>query len=190
MNAINLLLLSLALSADAFAVSVTNGLSMHPPNRGQRVISAACFGLFQAGMPLLGYAAGHGFADFVAYYAHIIALVLLFILGVKMMVTATLQARRRTTVSPSRFSVLGLLAQAVATSIDALSVGIGFAILSVNVVQASLCIGVITFICCLFGFGLGKRFGAMLADRAMVMGGLLLIFIGVYIFMTHHVPGL
>ncbi len=190
MNAVNLLLLSFALAADAFAVSVTNGLSMHPPNAGQRLVSAACFGVFQAGMPLLGYAAGHGFADFMAYYAHYIALALLCMLGTKMMVSAALQARHQRAPVLRHFSIVGLLAQAIATSIDALSVGIGFAILSADIFQASLCIGIITFTCCLFGFDLGKRFGTILADRAMLLGGLLLIFIGVYIFITHHVPGL
>ncbi len=190
MNVLNLFLLSFALAADAFAVSVTNGLSTHPLTAGQRTLSAACFGVFQAGMPLLGYAAGQGFADFVAFYARWIAFVLLCVLGMKMVVMAILQARRHHTAILRRFSVIGLLAQAVATSIDALSVGIGFAILSADIVQASLCIGIITFICCLFGFDLGKRFGAILADRAMMLGGLLLVFIGIYIFLTRNAPSL
>jgi len=187
MNAVSLLLLSFALAADAFALSVINGLGgAHPPNVGQRLICAGFFGAFQAGMPLLGYATGHGFAAFVAFMAHWIAFVLLCVLGVKMIVSASMQAKKRKAPQLLRFSFFGLLAQALATSLDAFSVGVGFAFLSVGILPAALCIGAVTFLCCLLGFDLGKRFGAMLADKAVFLGGLLLIAIGIYILLAHH----
>ena len=187
MNAVNLLLLSFALAADSFAVSVINGLSTLPPTAAQRFFGAALFGAFQAGMPVLGYLAGMHFALFVSSYSHYVALALLCALGVKMLISAALQARSPVPL-PRRIPLYARLAQAVATSIDALSVGIGFAILSVPILPAALCIGAVTFVCCLFGFDLGKRFGAVLADRAVLVGGLLLIAIGLFLFFSRQAP--
>ncbi len=187
MNALNLLLLSLGLSADAFAVSVTNGLCARPPHAKKRLLIAFCFGAFQAGMPVLGFWAGQRVAEFVAAYAHWIAFVLLTILGCKTIISEMMQKRHR----PEQFqdqTVTTVLVQAVATSIDALSVGIGFAIIGESIFPEAMVIGTVTFICCFVGFGLGRRFGVSLADKAMILGGVLLIFIGINLLVLHYFP--
>ena len=187
MNAFNLILLSLGLSADAFAVSVTNGLCVRPPYAKKRFLTALCFGVFQGGMPVLGFWAGQGVAEFVAYYAHWVALILLSVLGAKTIGTAMLQKRRSFEQKP-RQTMTGLLLQAVATSIDALSVGIGYAIIGEPIFPDAIFIGIVTFFCCFMGFSLGRRFGSSLAEKAMMTGGILLIFIGFHLFISHYFP--
>ena len=187
MNALNLILLSLGLSADAFAVSVTNGLCARPPYANKRLWIAACFGVFQGGMPVLGFWAGLRIAEFVAIYAHWIALVLLSVLGFKTIITEIMHKRRRPFQLQDQ-SVPTILFQAVATSIDALSVGIGFAIIGESIFPEALVIGMVTFCCCFTGFSLGRRFGVSLADKAMLLGGVLLILIGVHLLLLHYFP--
>ncbi len=187
MNALNLILLSLGLSADAFAVSVTNGLCVRPPYAQKRFWSALCFGVFQGTMPVLGCWAGQGIAEFAANYAHWVALILLCVLGTNSIGTAMLHKRQSPKDKP-RQTVAGLLMQAVATSIDALSVGIGYAIIEEPVFPDAMIIGSVTFCCCLMGFNLGRRFGGSLAEKARMTGGILLIFIGIHLFVSHYFP--
>jgi putative Mn2+ efflux pump MntP len=186
MSLFAILLLALGLSADAFAVSLINGLCMREHRRRARLMTAACFGLCQAAMPVIGYCAGRGFADFIAAYAHIIALALLAALGGKMIAGAAFEGAYD---RAAQARLAPILLQGVATSVDALSVGFGLALLSGNIALTALIIGTTTFVCCFIGFGLGARFGASLAGKAMVLGGVLLIAIGLYLFFAPHAPG-
>lgn len=181
-----LFLIALGLSMDAFAVSVSNGMCFR--NFGIRQILAAAFsfGLFQMLMPIIGYFAGCTFSNAISSLDHWIALILLGAIGGKMVYDGIIELRNPDSCPAQRcFTVRVLLLQAVATSIDALAVGIGFAVMQVDIIPAAAFVGVITFTCCLFGAFLGHRFGLVLGKRAEVLGGVILVAIGVKIFIEH-----
>lgn len=181
-----LLLTALGLSMDAFAVSVSNAMCYPKMQRSQAIKASACFGLFQGIMPLLGFFAGRLIGDFMSRIDHWVALVLLGFIGGKM-AWEGIQALRKPESCPNDAQYTGktMLMQALATSIDALAVGISFAILDVNIVFAAALIALTTFVCCVVGSALGKRFGALLGDWAQIIGGLLLAGIGINIFIQH-----
>jgi putative Mn2+ efflux pump MntP len=137
----------------------------------------------------LGFLAGRGFTDVVAKYAQPLASLLLFALGAKMLFGAFWHRRRAARV-PARLTLGSLLVQSVATSIDALSVGVGLALINSQIPLTALCIASIAFLSCYAGFTLGRRFGVMLARRAMTAGGILLLLIGLYILFAQHLQGL
>ena len=172
-------LLAIGLAMDAFAVSITDGLSMKKVMLRYALLTAGSFGLFQAVMPVLGYLLGNGFADFVNTWDHYIALIFLGFIGGKMIVEAIgdLKAENDEPI-PYKFSFPQLIMKAIATSIDALAVGVSFAALSVNIVEASSIIALTTALCCVVALIIGRRFGTMLGDRASMVGGIVLILIG------------
>ncbi len=185
MDFLTVLLLGLGLSMDAFAVSVSNGLCYRNYGRKKAFISSLSFGVFQALMPVLGYFAGRLFANEISAFDHYIALILLALIGGNMIYDAVKELR-----SPERcvvrdFDLKTLLLQSVATSIDALAVGVSLAAVGTKIVPAALSIGVITFVACLFGVFLGKKFGIILKDKARIFGGALLVIIGLKIFLEH-----
>lgn len=176
LNILTLFLLALALATDAFAVSVSLGLSVKPFKHSYAFISAASFGLFQGIMPLLGFLSSIALKDFVDAYSNIIAFVLLFFIGSKM-IYEVYQERKSgedTLVSDS-FSIKNILILSIATSIDAFASGISLAMLNVNIVIASLFIAVVTFVLCILGFYFGKKIGSMFKHKAQVIGGIVLI---------------
>lgn len=181
---------ALALSMDAFAVSVSNALCYPSMSKKQGLANSACFGLFQGLMPVLGFFAGQLFSRFISSVDHWIALVLLAIIGGKMLVEGV-QALRKPEICPASptFTTKTMLLQAVATSIDALAVGISFAALSVNILFAAAIIAVTTFLCCLVGVFLGRKFGFVLGEWAQILGGAILVGIGVKIFIEHMAGG-
>ena len=177
MGTTTLILLALGLAMDAAAVSVSNGVS-YPNVRTKTALTyAALFGLFQAGMPAAGYLAGRGFSRLISSLDHWIALLLLGFID-------RLRRPKQAPAAP-RLTRSMMLAQAVATSIDALAVGVSFAVMNVNILVACLSIGLITFGCSLAGTWLGRRFGQLLGRAAEIFGGLLLIVIGLRIFVEH-----
>ncbi len=186
MSTLTLFFLALGLSMDAFAVSLSNGMCFHNMGKKQSFCAALAFGLFQALMPVIGFVAGRTFSDAIASLDHWVALILLGFIGGKMIVEA-IQEHRHPEACPAVriFTFRTLLLQAIATSIDALAVGISFALMSVNILASASLIGVITFLCCLFGAYLGKQFGAMLKQKAEIFGGCILVIIGVKIFLEH-----
>lgn len=186
MGTITLFLLALGLSMDAFAVSISNGMCYRNFHRRQAVASSFAFGLFQMLMPIAGFFAGRTFSDAISSLDHWIALILLGFIGGKMVFDGIQDLRNPEACDPSRsFDGRTLLLQAVATSIDALAVGISFAVMQVNILLAAGFIGVVTFSCCLVGAVLGKRFGLLLGTRAEVFGGIILVGIGLKIFIEH-----
>ena len=191
MTTLTLFMIALGLSMDAFAVSISNGMCYRGLGRKQAFAAAAAFGLFQMLMPIAGYFAGRTFSEAIGFADHWIALFLLGIIGGKMIVDGARELRHPESCDSAAgaFTLRILVLQAVATSIDALAVGVGFAVMQVNIVTAAAFIGLITFACCIIGAMLGHRFGLLLGTRAEICGGIILAGIGLKIF-TEHMFGI
>lgn len=183
MGFIELLLIALGLSMDAFAVAVTDGLCNKDMKKRWIFIIALVFGIFQGVMPTAGYFLGQTFAGHIQKYDHVIALILLTIIGGKMLIEAVDKKEEECKVSGIALPML--LLQGVATSIDALAVGISFSVLNINIFHAAVFITSVTFICSIIGVFIGMKFGAIFNKKAQIAGGLILIGIGVKIFIEH-----
>ena len=189
MGKMTLFLTALGLSMDACAVSISNGMCYYNISKRQIIITATAFGLFQALMPVIGYFIGLLFSHAIQALDHWIALILLGFIGGKMIFDAIKELREPevclTNTRTLTFNML--IIQAIATSIDALAVGISLAVMQVDIISAAFYIGVITFICCILGSYLGKCFGKMFKQKAEIFGGAILIFIFVKIFLEHTI---
>lgn len=177
-----LLFLAVALSMDALAVAICKGLSIQKLKLHQALIVGAWFGIFQALMPLIGWLLGSAFADLITAVDHWIAFVLLAIIGGNMIREAV--SGDEESCSPS-LAFGGMLMLAVATSIDALAVGVTFAFLRVNILSAISLIGVCTFVISAVGVKIGNVFGTRFKSRAELLGGVVLILIGLKILLEH-----
>lgn len=183
MGIAELVLLGIGLSMDAFAVSVTNGLCCKNIGKLKMLLIGVCFGGFQGLMPLIGYFLGIGFTKYITAFDHIIALVLLGFIGGQMIVESF--KKEEDNISET-LSGKTLFMQGIATSIDALAVGVSFAALNdVNIAFASSAICFITFGFSIVGVLIGKKFGNMLSSKAQLVGGIILVGIGVKIFVEH-----
>lgn len=167
---IDVLILSVALSMDAFAVSIALGASHYSLSTGLK--AAIYFAIFQALMPLLGYVAGDNMLGFLAGHTHKIAFVLLFGIGMKMVVDAL---RNEDIPAPSSVTHRAMLILAIATSIDAMAAGFSLNALQITPYIACAIIGVVTFIFSLIGVGIGGKSGTWLEDKAEMFGGVVLI---------------
>ena len=164
MGFVELFLIAVGLSMDAFAVSVCKGLGMQRLNMGQAVVIALFFGGFQALMPVIGWAVGAQFAHFVSTYAHWIAFALLAFVGGKMLWDAFHEDEGEDT-GPFKLELSDLLMLAIATSIDALAVGVSFAFLDVAIAPSAALISVTTFVLSLAGVAVGHQFGSRWESR-------------------------
>lgn len=181
-----LFILAIGLSMDAFAVSISDGMSYRNLNRAKSLSIAAMFGLFQGLMPVIGYLAGTTFSAAVQNIDHWVALILLGFIGGKMIWEAIGEMRSGSHDDEIKeFSFKVLLLQAIATSIDALAVGVSFALMSVNIVTAASFIAVVTFLCCVVGVFAGTKLGNVLKNNAEIFGGVILVFLGIKIFCEH-----
>ena len=180
MNIIDILVIGVGLSMDAFAVSVCKGLAMKRMDIKKALVCSLYFGVFQALMPLIGFLLGSGFKNVVSSIDHWIAFVLLGIIGINMIKEA-----KSCDVVNDSMDVKTMLTLAVATSIDALAIGVTFAFLKVSIIPAVSIIGLITFVCCFIGVKLGSAFGEKLKSKAEIMGGVMLILIGTKILIEH-----
>ncbi len=190
MGIIEVTLIALGLAMDASAVSMSN--AMTEPKIGVRktILTAFMFGIFQAVMPTIGYFAGSTFSSYIEAFDHWIAFVLLGFIGVKMIIEALRGGENESETSKITFKLLTV--QAVATSIDALAVGVSFSTLisGIGNVLISVCIiGAITFLCSVISTRIGKKFGSALSKKAEIFGGLILVFIGVKILCEHLIAG-
>lgn len=183
MHIAEILILAVGVSMDAFAVSICKGLSVCKVRPRHASLAAAWFGGFQALMPLIGYFAGVAFADIVSSVDHWIAFVLLGIIGGKM-VKESFEKDECCCTDPD-FSFRTMLAMAVATSIDALAVGVSLAFLKVNIWSAVLIIGLMTGAFSAAGIYIGNIFGNRYKSKAEFAGGLILILIGTKILIDH-----
>lgn len=184
MGLLELVLIAVGLSMDAFAVSLCKGLSMGRLNLRNAGVIALFFGGFQALMPLLGWLLGKQFESYITSIDHWIAFILLAFIGGKM-VYEVLKGDSCYAEGGYVLNIRELLVLAVATSIDALAVGITFAFLRVSILPAVLLIGGITFVLSLAGVCIGHKFGAKLKSKAELAGGVVLILIGVKILLDH-----
>lgn len=192
MSTLEIILLGLALSADAFAVSLTSGVKMPHFLYKNAFIYALFFGVFQALMPLLGYFLGSAVATFVDKYAPYIAFALLAIIGVKMIVDAAREkgeeCDKKCDVCPNsgtckvlKIDYNQLLLLAFSTSIDAFAVGVSFSLLKVNLALSVSIVGVITFLLSFLGVFIGYKFGSRFKKAAEIGGGVVLVLIGLKI---------
>lgn len=182
MHFAELIIIAVGVSMDAFAVSVCKGLSVRRLRPAHMLSAALWFGGFQALMPLVGYFVGLGFADLVADIDHWIAFVLLGFIGGKMIKEAVAKDDEEHTPD---FSFKTMLVLAVATSIDALAVGVSFAFLRVDIWTSILVIGLMTGAFSALGVLLGHVFGARFKSKAEFVGGLILVCIGIKILLEH-----
>lgn len=177
MSLIELFILAVGLSMDAFAVSVCKGLSLGKIKPKHMCIAGAWFGGFQALMPLIGYFLGSFFAEMIEKYDHWVAFVLLALIGGNMIKESFDKDEK----VDSSMDVKSMLLLAIATSIDALAVGVTFAFLQVQIVPAVSFIGVITFIFSAVGVKIGSLFGTKYKSKAELFGGIVLVLIGIKI---------
>lgn len=182
MGIIELLLLAVGLSMDAFAVSVCKGLVIKDVRPKHMVIAGAWFGGFQAFMPFIGFCLGCAFEEYITALDHWIAFILLGIIGSNMIKEAFSREEKKENDS---FGVKTMFIMAVATSIDALAVGITFAFLGVNIWHAVILIGITTFAFSAAGVKIGSVFGSRYKAKAELMGGIILILIGLKILLEH-----
>ena len=183
MDLLSLLLLAVGLSMDAFAVSVCKGLAVGKVKAKHMCIVGAWFGGFQALMPTIGYLLGTRFEKYITAVDHWIAFVLLLLIGANMIREALSKSEEEEADSSLSFKTMFLMA--VATSIDALAVGITFAFLQVHIVPAALTIGATTFVISAIGVKVGSVFGLRYKKRAEIAGGVILCLLGVKILLEH-----
>lgn len=182
MGFIELIILSIGLAMDAFAVAICKGLSMFKMNCKKASIIGLYFGGFQALMPLIGYLLGINFQEKITSIDHWIAFILLGVIGINMLKEAISKDSEKQNDS---IKFKDMLILAVATSIDALAVGITFAFLKVNILLAISLIGIITFIISVFGVKIGNLFGDKYEKKAEFAGGIILILLGIKILLEH-----
>lgn len=185
MQIYELILIAIGLSMDAFAVSVTNGMCKKNVNGLWTLKIGLTFGIFQGVMPIIGYVLGQTFTSYVERFDHIIALVLLVFIGGKMLLDGVSKNSDKDSNAVSELKNGELLMQGLATSIDALAIGVSFAALKTSIVLSAGFIAITTFLFGIAGVFIGKRFGSILNKKATVVGGLILIGIGVKIFVEH-----
>jgi putative Mn2+ efflux pump MntP len=181
---VSILIIAIGLSADCFAVSISGSVAMQRATPWQIIRTAFTFGLFQAIMPVIGWLIGKNLVTLVADYDHWVAFALLLLIGGKMIWESIHESednKWKTDITRG----LTLLTLAVATSIDALAVGLTFAFLQISIALASSTIGVIAFIATILGFRLGKKVGQLFGKRAEIIGGIVLIAIGIRILLSH-----
>lgn len=182
MGIIELIILSIGLAMDAFAVAVCKGLSMSKMNWNKGLIIGAYFGIFQALMPSIGYLLGVNFQEQIVSVDHWIAFILLGVIGLNMIKEAV---SKETEKANDSIKFKDMLILAIATSIDALAVGITFAFLKVNVGLAISLIGIITFAISVAGVKIGNVFGCKYEKKAELAGGIILVLLGAKILLEH-----
>lgn len=184
---VEFLLLGVGLAMDAFAVSICKGLAMRKVNKKQAVIIALFFGGFQAIMPVIGWLLCKGFQTYIEAFDHWIAFALLAFIGMKMIIETLSEKEEDIVVEkmdpPLDMKEMFMLA--IATSIDALAVGISLATLDRPIVESATIIGVVTFIISIVGVYIGNFFGNRYKKRAELAGGIILVLIGVKILCEH-----
>lgn len=182
MDTISIILIAIGLSMDSFAVSVTNGLTLTELNIKRILTISLSLALFQGLMPLLGWFTGMGIEKYIQEIDHWVAFILLGIIGIKMIYEGF---SKNDVTQESELNLVTLLAQSLATSIDAFVVGISFALLDWAILKPVLIIGATTLVFSLFGLQIGKYLGKKVGKSATIIGGIVLIGIGIKILIEH-----
>lgn len=184
MPVVEIIIIGIGLAMDAFAVSVTSGITLGKMKLRYAMRIALTFGFFQAIMPIFGWLGGFYFAEYLQSVDHWIAFILLVLIGGKMIwESRKLEEAEKEAADPLNIYVL--LTLAVATSIDALAVGVTLSMLQVTILTAAFIIGLITFGMCMIGVRIGSKFGHLFEKKVEVLGGLILIGIGCKILIEH-----
>jgi putative Mn2+ efflux pump MntP len=183
MSFVEIVLIAVGLSMDAFAVSITLGLSVKKPALKEILIPGLFFGFFQALMPAIGYFAGIYFVDKIQNLDHWIAFALLGFIGGKMIKDSLSKDNKEQ--SKNSFQFIRMLVLAIATSIDALAVGITFALLKVTIIKAIIITGFTTFFIAMGGVKIGNSFGIRFKSKAEFIGGAVLVILGTKIVIEH-----
>ena len=181
---LNVFLIGIGLAMDAFAVSISNGISVTGFGKKECVKQGIYFGGFQFLMPLVGWFLGKSVKGYIEAFDHWVAFILLFIIGFNMLREA-FSAKEEDCESCVKLTNKLLFFQALSTSIDALAIGISFAILNINILAAAGVIGIVTFIISFTGGVIGKKIGSVFEKKAEFIGGGILIIIGVKILIEH-----
>ncbi len=182
MGIFSIILTGFALSMDAFAVSVTKGITLKKINLSMATKIAFSFGFFQGIMPLIGWLFGMNFELYIRSIDHWIAVFLLSFLGIKMIIEAI---KNDDNDNSTYLDNKELIILSIATSIDALAIGVTFAFLNIDIIPICISIGVITFLVCFIGVLIGKKIGYLLKNYAQIVGGVILILIGLNILNEH-----
>lgn len=187
MGLLTTVLIGFALAMDAFAVSVTKGITLRKINTYISLKIAFFFGLFQGLMPLIGWSVGIKFQSYITAIDHWIALFLLSFIGIKMILEAYEDSRNPelSVTCDDELDNKELIILSIATSIDALTVGVSFAFLNVDIIPLCLSIGIITFILCFIGVMIGTFLGPLFKNYSQIIGGIILILIGINILNEH-----
>ena len=186
MTTFELITTAIALSMDAFAVAICKGLATKRVKISHMALAGLWFGGFQALMPLIGYLVGSSFASYIESFDHWIAFGLLALIGVNMLREAIFENEDCSECTDGSFGFTVMLTMALATSIDALAVGVGFAVIpNINIVVAISSIGIITFLLSAVGIKIGNVFGARYKNIAEALGGAVLVFMGTKILVEH-----
>ena len=180
MGLLDLVVLSISLGSDATAVSICKGMSLNKIDFKQVVIISLYFGVFQALMPVIGYLFGNCFSMAISSISYFIAFILLSLIGINLIIDSF-----KVDKVDGRVDFKAMFPLAIATSIDALTVGITFSFLKVDIILAIILIGVITFILSFLGTILGNVFNNRLGKKAKLLGGIVLIIIGTKILLEH-----
>ncbi|WP_417571365.1 manganese efflux pump MntP family protein [Parolsenella catena] len=194
MGLLEIIVLGVALSADAFAVTISNTFVYASESRSRLMLMPLMFGLFQGLMPVAGYLLGGLAAEVIETYAGVITLVILGLVGGNMIREGVCALRgageqdgpEEPGAGPvaRRLTLVTVLAQAIATAIDAFAVGVSLRAQAVSVVVAAPIIALTTFLCCVAALALGRKLGEVLGDRAQVAGGIVLVLIGLKAFLA------
>jgi putative Mn2+ efflux pump MntP len=183
MNPFTLLVVAVGLGMDACAVSIAGGFNLKPVRPLHALKIATFFGVFQAGMPCLGWLAGLSFRKYIEAVDHWIAFGLLVLIGARMIYESFRLEAETEKIDPTRLKILLVLS--IATSVDALAVGISFSILESGILLPMLVIGCVTWVMSFAGVYIGQRFGHLLESRVELAGGFILIGIGIKILVEH-----
>jgi len=187
MSILELVLIAFGLSMDAFAVSITLGLSVEKPKKIEIMIPGIYFGFFQALMPTIGFFAGFYFTNIAANFEHWIAFILLGLIGGKMIKDSLSKDEKENDGKENVFRFTKMLILAIATSIDALAVGVTLAIYKVNILMAAIIIGLITFFISMCGVKIGNIFGNKFKSKAEFIGGTVLVVLGIKFVVEHFI---
>jgi len=183
MDMFTILFIAVGLAMDSFAVSITSGIAMKKLRINSALKIAVFFGLFQAGMPIIGWLAGLSLREFISGIDHWIAFGLLSLIGCKMIYESIRKEPGEKEID--RLNAYVLLVLSVATSIDALAVGLSFAFLKVSIATPIIIIGIVTFLLSFLGVFVGNRLGHFFERKIEIVGGLVLIGIGIKILVEH-----
>jgi manganese efflux pump family protein len=183
MNLFSIFFIAIGLSMDAFAVSITSGFTIKQLKIRHVLIIASSFGIFQAIMPILGWYSVLSFSNYVEAYDHWLAFGLLFVIGCKMIYEALSGKLDQNKPAEINFKTLFILS--IATSIDALAVGISFAFLKIVIIMPVIIIGCVTFAFSIAGVYIGNKLGHLFEKKIEIIGGIILILIGIKVLFEH-----